>query len=722
MPLFTDADFNALLKKPELKRKIEARRALKNQNIRNLMKGEDPVISFTNLLEMTPLRRIILENKVISDLLRQNQLSLHDAWHIRNQEMLRIVTKPEVLALVLENHVFSMTELMHLKPIGTLAIAKPGIRALLTAPNPLITKTLLDKFSATAQYAFIDPGIMEAFSQKKISLSKLLKIRPSTYTVLANPFARRLFLEEPSCLSKTQKALLFEIQESVADILVNAGARQCIAEFNPADPLITLHDVFLLNGYASQLFCQEGIRRLLRHGILTLRDLQQMDYTRGEALEDPETIHRLIQGQLTLNQIFTNPRRYRNQFINGAQSTHSASVHRTTAQTISQLHLEYGKEILSIGVPRLIQQITTWVDELPLLPESILEQKKKAAQNYLQRLEGLRKTHLQPVEAITKINLDTFIALSWFAIHDHSKRIGTIEDALQSLLEAFYEIQRGYNLDEKGIDDKSGRDNYICGAGSFNKLCEKLLGHHPSFHLVVITREGASAKLPRVVRTVIESYLLDKTTEHFEETIERLSKEGPSAIWDTIQPSILNEIYEEFGDAFQGCRNNSALLELVSYGVDTELTEEWLKKLREKYNTAKSHLTKVEQENVKIENESNNEPQFNWETLFFEINNEPRFNCDPELFDIKLEDHQYNDIADFVKIEEAQDTHCYNAQDRINNRIKKTAYESNPFAFFQEEKPVNIKRNHETLVSNQSDSGENIKQEDVDTVCKKQKI
>jgi hypothetical protein len=45
--------------------------------------------------------------------------------------------------------------------------------------------------------------------------------------------------------------------------------------------------------------------------------------------------------------------------------------------------------------------------------------------------------------------------LAFTAIHDETKRQGTLEDALALFVEGLYEIQRGDNLNEDGIDNES---------------------------------------------------------------------------------------------------------------------------------------------------------------------------------------------------------------------------------------------------------------------------
>ena len=68
-------------------------------------------------------------------------------------------------------------------------------------------------------------------------------------------------------------------------------------------------------------------------------------------------------------------------------------------------------------------------------------------------------------------------------------------------MEGLYEIQRGYNFDKQGREKEGGtdEDKFICAAGTFNKIIEKLDGLHPDVKVLVITWNGLNAKLPKVI-------------------------------------------------------------------------------------------------------------------------------------------------------------------------------------------------------------------------------
>ncbi|MFY7698234.1 MAG: hypothetical protein ACOVQX_05430, partial [Legionella sp.] len=120
--------------------------------------------------------------------------------------------------------------------------------------------------------------------------------------------------------------------------------------------------------------------------------------------------------------------------------------------------------------------------------------------------------------------------------HDESKRSGTLDDAKKMLIQALYEIQRGYNLNEKDHDNGLA-DIPICTAGTFNKLIEKLNGIHRDVEVLFITKELASLKLPVAVNNHLKTYL---QTESAKEHLDALknSSEISDELWATIKDDI----------------------------------------------------------------------------------------------------------------------------------------------------------------------------------------
>ncbi len=107
------------------------------------------------------------------------------------------------------------------------------------------------------------------------------------------------------------------------------------------------------------------------------------------------------------------------------------------------------------------------------------------------------------------VNTRELLALSWLAVNDDGVRTGSFDDAKNQFIEGLYEIQRGYNLSEAGVD-LHGSDVFICSGGTFNKLLEKLSGVHPDVTIEFITPELAALKLPIIVKEEVVSYLAAK--------------------------------------------------------------------------------------------------------------------------------------------------------------------------------------------------------------------
>ena len=69
------------------------------------------------------------------------------------------------------------------------------------------------------------------------------------------------------------------------------------------------------------------------------------------------------------------------------------------------------------------------------------------------------------------MNTLELLALSWLAVNDNGVRTGSFDDAKNQFIEGLYEIQRGYNLSEAGVD-LHGSDVFICSGGTFNKVSD----------------------------------------------------------------------------------------------------------------------------------------------------------------------------------------------------------------------------------------------------------
>lgn len=230
--------------------------------------------------------------------------------------------------------------------------------------------------------------------------------------------------------------------------------------------------------------------------------------------------------------------------LNSAQSTHTASVHQTVSESAIKLMARYHQNNSENLMKNLIYYLKN------NHPTDI---KYECALRCLTKLTAPNYDFIDPV---SQISIQKLLLLCLHAISDEKLRMGSYQDALEQLIEGFYEIQRGYNLNEKGID-RGGEDMPICKAGSFNKLIEKLQGIHPDCHLQYITNEVASLKLPIVVREEVFQYLAffsspKKILEliSFTNLIHDITNDGIEIIWPSIKQNVSLRIYQEFSSLF----------------------------------------------------------------------------------------------------------------------------------------------------------------------------
>ncbi len=287
---------------------------------------------------------------------------------------------------------------------------------------------------------------------------------------------------------------------------------------------------------------------------------------------------------------------------NPGQSTHTASVHASISESASNLMRRYGEKInTQAKLDTVAQEILSWA-------QTAVEEKKNEPEEKIdselqfQRQKALQAaaTLLNPTYAYTDVtsNISTrqFLALAWLALHDDSMRIGPLEDAMKRFTTGLYDIQRGYNLNDKFTDNKETKDKPICTPGTFNKIGEIPWGLHNDVVIIYMTSETASQKLPNVVREELMKYLNsllpdEKATpdekQKFVDLINEIENDGVSVVWDKIQPRVIEQMYEEFGNSdgvkalqippLYKSREDSKFVGLISGGPDTDITNLELK-------------------------------------------------------------------------------------------------------------------------------------------------
>jgi hypothetical protein len=204
--------------------------------------------------------------------------------------------------------------------------------------------------------------------------------------------------------------------------------------------------------------------------------------------------------------------------FNPSQSTHTASVHQTVSESASKLMKTYGHLNLDSKISEII------IDVRQLDDSSLAH---KAAKRAITRITARDYVFTDT----SGVSIRQLLALVYIAIHDDTKRIGTLKDAKKLFIHALYEIQRGYNINSLGQDDNMIADRAICMAGTFNKLIEKLHGLHPDAELQYVSTSSAAAKLPIIVRNHALKFLnalasSPETKVKCLELVEKIQEDG----------------------------------------------------------------------------------------------------------------------------------------------------------------------------------------------------
>jgi hypothetical protein len=219
---------------------------------------------------------------------------------------------------------------------------------------------------------------------------------------------------------------------------------------------------------------------------------------------------------------------------NHAQNTHTTSVHSSVSESAKRLKNSYA---FTFELEKTIKQIKSYVLSL----ESSF--KNDAAKRCIERITADDYTH---TDVVSEVSTRELLAFAFVAVHDEIKRTASLEDALNLFIEGLYEIQRGYNLNEHGVDDESQNDGTICLAGTFNKLMEKLNGIHSDVEVYFITHEGAYAKFPKLVAhhslTYLNGLTRPKTAKDYlsiKKLLDNMQDNGIEPIWDKIKSLML---------------------------------------------------------------------------------------------------------------------------------------------------------------------------------------
>lgn len=265
--------------------------------------------------------------------------------------------------------------------------------------------------------------------------------------------------------------------------------------------------------------------------------------------------------------------------VNNGQSTHTTSVHRSVSVSAKKLYTQYHNKIdKQDDLESIIQQIKEYVSSQP---NSTLPNNTTVAVAF-RCINRLTATNYVFTDTDSGVSIRQLLALCWIAMHDNKNRQCSLEDAKQQFLQGLYEIQRGYNLSDSGVDNGAERDVTICTSGTFNKLVNAMQGIHPYCSVIFVSSETIRAKFPLIVKEKAVEYLQQLNYTNFYHSIEKLKEEqSVEPIWNNIKDSVASALKDEFGDACDGQSHLTRLMDdLIEFGGSVTLDDHEITKIK----------------------------------------------------------------------------------------------------------------------------------------------
>ena len=284
-----------------------------------------------------------------------------------------------------------------------------------------------------------------------------------------------------------------------------------------------------------------AIRKLIRNDIITMPLLRQMRLSMEETEILCRKTQRLIDGEVTIDAIIDSPVTGGSVRLNTRQSARQTSLRLSAHNSVVRLFNRYEHEVSGDNLKKVIDEMIAYTRTL--LSGS---QKNEAAKRYIEETTSSDDIDITPFSK-PKITRKQLLASTFLAIHDKGHCTANLDDARLRFVEGLYEIQRGYNLSEEGLDT-GGPDERICLLGECNKLIEKLVGIHPDAKISFVTLEMASLKLPVVVREEVSNYISNICTVNKLLLLYKMERQGVDAIWNSIFLNIAVRIFDEFHD------------------------------------------------------------------------------------------------------------------------------------------------------------------------------
>ncbi|KTC71548.1 hypothetical protein Lbir_1700 [Legionella birminghamensis] len=266
--------------------------------------------------------------------------------------------------------------------------------------------------------------------------------------------------------------------------------------------------------------------------------------------------------------------------LNTAQSTHTASVHKSVTESLQRLHHRYSRINIDANI-NAIKQFAKRITAVNFPDTSQLE--REAAIRFIARMDLLFNNK----EAGSNLTIEHILAHIWEAGHD--QKTGALKCDIQTVEESFvkhlYEIQRGYNLDSQGRD-LGDNDKPICVGGTINKLTDTLnAGIHEDVEIIYITRETASEKLKALGKEkAVEFVMSSSQKEPLLSLIDQSKTADQIPTWDIpdlILDSIREEVKQSFVEEFESSLMPAVLEEIFSQFSYISFDEKNYRQMRE---------------------------------------------------------------------------------------------------------------------------------------------
>lgn len=277
------------------------------------------------------------------------------------------------------------------------------------------------------------------------------------------------------------------------------------------------------------------------------------------------------------------------QGLNSAQSTHTASVHRSVSESAKRLKSNYSQIVDLKGQDLIIEEIKAYIAKLPG-EKFELTNKNSAAKRAMDSLVKIFWQFQDPSSQLSNLEI---LILVWEALHDENRRDKncSLEQAKIYFINGLYELIRGYNLDELANDDGK-EDKVICCPGGFNKIVECLYTIHPDVTIEHITRELAGIKLKTsATNCIINSFKLSELSTDDLKDLKSELENPDSQLIEKNYESVKSEIHDsllEFKTLFKTDDEYNGFIDAGVWGIDQQKIDQAIevKLIREKINTA----------------------------------------------------------------------------------------------------------------------------------------